>query len=447
MLRIDEGNRFREWRDLIGRFYDNQISQEEIDIWQQDNLNKVINEASEKSTFYFQHFEGAAANLNGRVQLEELPFLSRHDISANSMEMLIRPMKSGGVYLETTGTTQNPVPCPRSSLELFFNISTVSSAVSRLLSDFNCHLEKSALIMGPSDLHATGDVLGGAFMDLDFTIFKAWPFSMTVSMDRVIGLVTTYQIEVIVATAGQLQMLCSACKSKGVDVKEDLNVKYIFLMGEILTKEAQSNISRIWCAEVFDFMYASQESGIVGTLADNGRLYVQSLSHICECVEIGGSKRLGYGELGELVVTTILPGKMKPLIRYRTGDSCVLDRRENQYLQSPTIEMKGRISDYLVLGGRKYSPVDIDSSIMGNFKYCIGYKLKIDNEKGKDKVVIDIEFYSGVEQVGIDSLISLWNSYDVDCDVNVVDEMISKNAFTGSAPWKSARIVDSRVDI
>lgn len=452
MLNYDY-NEYNKWKRLLQDFHQNRLSAEWMDSWQNEQLKSVLKNAASHSPFYKRLLGDIDIDSVSARNLHALPFTTKKDLTEQRADIISGPLKTPGIFYETTGTTGKPTPAPRRTMELVRGIASVTEALRRVMPDLIDADYKSVAIMGPSELHATGDVYGSSFMDLGFMVFKVWPFSVKVKMDRLIDILKEYQIEVMMGPWGVLEKLYRVLRSKDIDVKRELNVKYIMVIGEICTKEAERNLSNVWGAKIINFMYASQESSISAMCTEEGNLHLLPYSYIFENIEIGGSNPVPNGTVGELVLTMIQPDCLKPLIRYRTGDTCIIAENNRDRLKSPVIEMLGRISDYLSLGGRMYSPTEIEKSILSHLDHCIGYTLSIRKRNDYDLLVIELELAAGKEDEGIQKIKNYWRDLGVKCAITVNEVAYDPNSviqsfteLTGMVSWKTARILDLRTN-
>ncbi|WP_150266620.1 phenylacetate--CoA ligase family protein [Paenibacillus tepidiphilus] len=435
----------KDYLELLNDFHNHKLDAGDLNAYREEMLHEVFKYVKVHSEYYgtkFKDIDEAEFALNG---LSSLPFTTKADLREAETGILSGKLKDSGYYYETTGTTGKATLCLRNKNDIIRINNSIMEGVKPLLQKVSALSQKAIGIMGPTELHSTGDTIGKIFLDMDYCIFKIWPYSPVVGFKKTLQLLRDHQIEVLLGTPGVVQTLYKASIKYGYAIS-DFNIKVILLIGEMCTAEMQRNIGNIWSADVYNFLYGSQEVGHAAVLAPDRKFYTLPFNYMYEIVEVEGDRLLSSGESGELVLTMIQPNSAKPLIRYRTGDVAILHAHVHNHLGcSQQIEFKGRIKDLITIENKTYYPEDIENIIMRHFNTCIGYQITIDHENGTDRVAIDLEFASPVNSSELNHLQQEWiHTIGGKCQIYAVDELEAIANLGALVSWKSARITDKR---
>ena len=120
-----------------------------------------------------------------------------------------------------------------------------------------------------------------------------------------------------------------------------------------------------------------------------------------EVVDPGTGKPLPYGEVGELVVTTLTKQGI-PLIRYRTGDITRLNPGKCACGRT-TVRMervRGRADDMLIIRGVNVFPSQVEAVLLASREIAPHYQIVIDRKGRMDEMNVHVEvtqeFLAGV---------------------------------------------------
>jgi phenylacetate-CoA ligase len=437
---------FEAYLGYLRSFYNGELSGEFFKNWQNQNLKSVLQYVKANSGFYQEKLKNIDISQITIDSLEMLPFTIKQDLRTVDTDILSQPVKTAGVYYETTGTTGKATPCCRNIFDVIRINNSIKAGVQRLLTEILPLTQKAIGIMGPSELHSTGDTIGNIFMEMGYCVFKIWPYSPVIGYQKTLEILKKYQIEVLLGTPGVIQTLYKACRKYGYDIVRDFNLKFMLLIGEMCTVEMQRNIENIWKVKAYNFLYGSQESGHAAVCCRNKHFHLLPLNYIYEVVEINGARKVPTGVVGEFVLTMIQDNSSKPLIRYRTGDVAVIcEDRNCADIQSPIVDFKGRVKDILELNGNKCFAADIETVIMGNFDNCIGYQINIETRGNEDFVMIELEFAGMVDNEKVSQLKKTWPAkFGTECEITIIQELDAIVNLGALVSWKAARINDLR---
>jgi phenylacetate-CoA ligase len=177
-----------------------------------------------------------------------------------------------------------------------------------------------------------------------------------------------------------------------------LPVERITCGGEPLG-ELRGEIERIWGADVFEIMGASEVApGFLAECEHRTGLHVAALEHFLpELVDPETDEPLEWteGTTGELVMTT-LGREASPVLRYRLGDIVTVVETACPCGRSwPTIHHEGRVDNMLVVRGVNVFPSTVQDVIHEFSTACTGHFRIVKDFEGhstEDPLEIKVEY-------------------------------------------------------
>lgn len=420
------------------------ISAEELSRIQLKRLKSILCHVRNNSPFYqrtLSFLSDADINSLDLNAFRKLPFTTKEDLRAAGHDMASAPLTAAWIYYETTGTTGAATPCPRNEQDSVFNNTPL---ILRYGEIFRTHGQQHIVgVMGPTELHSTGDTFEDVCRSLGHTVVKMWPRSPVVGLDRAVTLIKELKITALVCTPAIAISLARHLHEKG-RAPADLGVKLIFTLGELTTPALLRNIGQVWGSAVYNCMYASQESSILAASDKGGNLCTVPLNVLYEVIDPLTGQVLvpeNAGMTGELVITHLYQGQ-KPLIRYRTGDMVRAWVMDNGRWHIIPI---GRTRDTLTINGRNHCAYDIEAALLDRLEGCLDYHMQVETIAGADQLSITLELAASTEaQNDLESVADAMTSR---LDARVCITVGSTDAVTGTAAmvsWKAARFHDKR---
>ena len=409
----------------------------------------TIRYVRENSAFYRDRLASVDVPANGPISAHELataPFTTKDDLRSELFDVLSQPIDKAWIYYETTGTTGRATPCPRDERDSIVNNTALTLAYEQI---FAQHGENHVVaVLGPTELHSTGDTFGDVLRNLGHTVVKMWPHSPVVGFSRALTLLEQLGVTALVCTPGMAISLAKAARAAGIDLESRLSVRLILTLGELTSPAMLENLGDLWSAKIYNCMYASQESSILAACHADGQLHTVPLNNYYEVIdpdsELPADTTDDGVREGELVITHLYQGS-KPLVRYRTGDMI----RMRTVPGSPVEIMQpiGRVRDRLILGGQRITAYDLEQTLFTHIRGALDYFLFIDEvDGGQDKLTVTIEPKD--EQAGklIDGdaiRAAVRDTFGVLCEV-VLGPMDAITSTGAMVSWKAARMHDRR---
>lgn len=432
------------------RFYSSGWSSAELLVLQLNRVASTLRYVKTNSAFYARLLRDVNLEPAGPItaeQLSRLPFTTKDHLRTELFAVQSQPLDKAWVFYETTGTTGRATPCPRDERDMIVNNTALTLAYEGI---FNQHGDRHVVaVLGPTELHSTGDTFGDVLRNLGHTVVKMWPRSPVVGIARALALLVELEVTAIVCTPGMAITLAKAARKGGLDLKSDFSLRLVMALGELVSPALLDRLGELWGVKFYNCMYASQEASIMAVCQQDKLLHTTPLNNYYEIVDphtgvpvVAESGRVE----GELVVTNLYQGA-KPLVRYRTGDMVRLFEPPVPGQLSQVMEPIGRVRDTLHLASLPVSAFDLEQTLFEQVRGAIDYRLIIDAHNGEDVVTVHLEpvDVSAGESIDIPAIkATVRRRFGVRCEV-VLGPMEAITSTGAMVSWKAARIHDRRL--
>jgi phenylacetate-CoA ligase len=444
-------------RQVLSRhiaFERSEWSEASLAVHQVTQLRATVAHVIHGSPFYQRHLGvalgGQSIDELDLDNVQRLPFTTKDDLRANGLDVLSRPVSSAWIFYETTGTTGRSTPCPRDNVDTTLSNTALTVNYADVLAQ---HRRPQIVgVMGPTELHSTGDAFGEVFRNLGQCVVKMWPHSPVVGFRRALEVMDEIGVTALVCTPGMAMSLARAAIEEGRRPETDFDLDFIMVVGELVSPALLTNIGSIWSTAVYNCMYASQEASIMAAIRGDGRLRTIPLNNFYEVVDPQTGERVkadGSGErVGELVVTHLFQG-CKPLIRYRTGDLVRLQPAAAGVAYPSEIMIPlGRTRDGVRIGPGRYSAYDLEQAVLEDVVGCYGYQIVIDAPDGADMVRVVLEFIDDRAAAAFDTnlyreRLTKFLGLKPHVEVGSLGTIVTTGAMVS---WKASRVHDKRVE-
>lgn len=290
-------------------------------------LSALLNHATTFSDFYRQ-YQGKA--LEYFPVMNKLPLIENHDAIRISDEHI--PGQKGEVFVQkTSGSTGTPLAVPQDTRKRQRRVAEMKFFNHQL--GFRSH-EKL----------------------IHLRTWNKWQSKSVVQMKR--ENIVAYDVKRLADE--DLVNLCSAINSEQcrfmrgyasvfgrlADVAEGLQMKFPTLKLILTTSEAledgvRAKVKSVMGCECVS-QYANEECGILATeriptQETENKMYFNHADYILEVLKMDEDTPAQYGELGRVVLTD-LHNYAFPMIRYDTGDTCVLSEPDEYSHGYPVIK-------------------------------------------------------------------------------------------------------------
>ncbi|BCS53998.1 phenylacetate--CoA ligase family protein [Geobacter sp. SVR] len=353
-------------------------------------LQSVMERVHANVPFYQASFEKAGVkpgDVKSLEDLQALPFTTKQDMRdsypyglfAAPMEEIVRIHASSGTTGKPTvvGYTAKDI---RTWAELMAR-SFVSAGAHK--GDIIHNAYGYGLFTGGLGAHYGAELLGASVIPMSGGNTK-----------KQIMIMQDFGSTVLTCTPSYSLFMAEAAHEEGVDFR-DLKLRVGIFGAEPWSESMRGEIEDKLNLAAIDIYGLSEIMGpgvaIECIQAKNG-LHIWEDHFIPEIIDPDTGQRLGEGERGELVITTITKQGI-PLIRYRTRDitsityePCVCGRTHARITR-----MSGRSDDMLIIRGVNVFPSQIESILVGIEGVEPHYLLIVDRRDNLDTLEVQVE--------------------------------------------------------
>lgn len=342
------GKVYYEYLDFLSEF-DNWNIEQKLD-FQLEELVKFIKYAVNHSKFYNKLYDGIDINsISSLEDLKKLPIVDKEMLRKNIDDVFTLP-HTGAVEGHTGGTTGKSLVVLFTSEDMMKRMAMLDHFKARV--GFKHRKMKRATFNGkhiipPNQRKKVFWRYNASCKQMIYSSFHLNEDNMKYYVDS-LNKFKPHAID---------GFFMSMCDVAGYIERHNIELEFtpvaIFPTSETLTKSGRELLERVFKCKVYD-QYASSEGAPFVTECNKQILHVELASGVFEHFE----------EESDEVLVTSFTTHGTPLIRYRIGDSMVLNEMDNNCkcsLESPVVqEIKGRKLDFLYTKDRaKVSVVNI----------------------------------------------------------------------------------------
>lgn len=401
-------------KELVDKYF---YEGNDVDIWDyemteayhKEAMWSVINHLKNNNLHYKEALADCNWNSIEEVEYEKIPFLTKEELRKDPWMLLSVPKKEISLIHVSTGTTGGkPIYMAHTLPDLYdFDLAPRYKAL------FNHYCtEDVAFVALPYEMSSAGLSFHKVFQFQERTIVapvgKGGFYSVP---EKTLDMMLDLGATILITTPSYAILLAECAKEKGFNVKDKIKLKAFWLTGEGASDALRKRIEKLWGCKATTF-YGTLECGSVGMECDRQNGYHLSSAHVVvDIVDPDTGKKLEPGEIGEIVITTLLHEGM-PMLKYKTQDIGYIDDTPCSCgCKAPRLFLRGRLVDQFVIDGKEYSPFYIEEHLMRNPEVGNWYKfvprdayLEIQVEPGEgitgneevaDKIAGKIEFATG----------------------------------------------------
>ncbi len=366
------------------------MPREALEAIQLRRLKTTLDRAYATVPFYRDSFKAAGitpSDIKSLKDLGNLPFTTKQDLRDNyPFGMFAVPMDTVVRIHASSGTTGQPTVVGYTARD----INTWATLMARSLvaggasqKDIIHNAYGYGLFTGGLGVHHGAEKLGASVIPVSGGNTK-----------RQIMIMRDFKPTVITGTPSYVLHLAEVAKEMGVAMGE-LSLKYGVFGAEPWSENMRQELERNLNISAVDIYGLSEVLGpgvsIECREAKKG-LHIFEDHFIAEIIDPNTGKVLPYGEIGELVFTS-LTKEAFPVIRYRTRDitslnpePCICGRtfvRMNR--------VSGRSDDMLIIRGVNVFPSQIESVLMETSEVAPHYQLVVDRKDNLDTLTVRVE--------------------------------------------------------
>lgn len=224
-----------------------------------------------------------------------------------------------------------------------------------------------------------------------------------------LDIIADYRPAAIITTPSYALTLATAARDCGFDLKS-CGVKTLLISGEPYPPSRRRRIEEDWGIPGGAIEFAGITEGgpmyLAGECRHQAGMHLYEDMIITEIVEVGGTRPVAAGELGELVCTTLDQRVMGTSFHYRTGDlvaytdePCACGRTLRRISG-----IQGRADDMVKIRGVNIFASAIEDVIRKVPALSDDFMLVIERRNNSDEVTVEVEPVAGVEAAQGDGL-------------------------------------------
>jgi len=363
---------------------------EDLQAIQLDRIQTVVNSVYEKVPYYKKTFDEHGIRPQDITRLEDvpkLPFTGKEALmDSYPFGLFAVPMKQVVRLHASSGTTGKQKVIGYTKRD----IRTWSTLIARIVSMAGVTDEDVVQICFGYGLFTGGFGLHYGIEKVGATIIPA----STGNTERQIAMMQDFGTTALVATPSYALYMAEVFEEMGVDPSR-LNVRVGLFGGEPCTENMKKEIEQRWQMRATD-NYGLSEVGGPGVAGEcecsEGMMHINEDHFYPEIINPETGESLGYGEVGELVLTA-LTKEAFPIIRYRTRDLTMLVEEPCKCGRT-TVRMKKvtqRADDMLIIRGVNVYPAQIEGVIMETDGIGPHYQLVVTKKGYLDDLEVQVE--------------------------------------------------------
>ncbi|MDP4180915.1 MAG: phenylacetate--CoA ligase [Bacillota bacterium] len=368
-------------------------TRKDMEALQLQNLKEIVTRAYENVPFYRNKFDAIGLKPEHIVTLkdiEKIPFTTKLDLRDNYPYSLFAvPMKQIVRIHASSGTTGKPIVVgyTRKDLENW------NECVARLIVAAGGNDEDIAQVVFGYGLFTGGFGLHYGLEKVGISVVPA----SSGNSERQLMLLQDFGSTIIVGTPSYVLHLSEIAEEIGI-TREKHKLRLGLFGGEGHTPEMRAQIEKRWGILATENYGLSEivGPGVAGECIHQCGMHINEDHFYPEIIDSESGKTLGYGERGELVLTTLTKEGI-PMLRYRTKDITVLNPDTCKCGRN-TVRMNkvlGRTDDMLIIRGVNVFPSQIESVLVGMEHIGPHYQIIVTKKGYMDAIEVLVELTNG----------------------------------------------------
>ncbi|WP_077533083.1 phenylacetate--CoA ligase family protein [Massiliimalia massiliensis] len=362
-------------------------SREQIKAWQDERLVKTVKHVYEHVPYYRNLMEQKGVSpddIKSTDDLHKLPFLTKDDLrEAYPYGLLAVPLEDAVRIQSTSGTTGRRVVAfyTQHDLDLW------EDCCARAIMAAGGTKEDVVHVCYGYGLFTGGPGLNGGSHKVG---------SLTLPMssgntERQLQFMCDLGSTILCCTPSYAAYLGETICERGL--QDEIKLKAGIFGAEAWSQEMRRDIEQKLHIKAYDIYGLTEISGpgVSFECSEQTGMHINEDHFIAEIIDPVTGEVLPDGEKGELVFTCITKEAF-PLIRYRTRDICVLNRKPCSCGRTHVKMSKpmGRSDDMLIVKGVNVFPSQIETVLL-NKGYPANYQIIVSREHNSDKLEVQVE--------------------------------------------------------
>ena len=361
---------------------------EELKKLQSEKLVKQVKHVYENVPYYRDLMDKKGVkpeDINGIEDLHKLPFLSKNDLrEAYPYGLLAKPLKDCVRIQSTSGTTGKRVV----AFYTKYDIDLWEDCCARAIVAAGGTNEDVCQVAYGYGLFTGGPGLNGGSHKVGcLTLPMSSGFT-----ERQIMFMTDLKATILCCTPSYAAYIGETLKEMGY-TPDQIPLKAGIFGAEPWTEEMRRNIEETLGIKAYDIYGLTETTGpgVSFECEEQTGMHINEDHFLAEIIDPETGEVLPEGSKGELVFTS-LDKEAFPLLRYRTRDICVLNRKPCSCGRT-FIKMSkpmGRSDDMLIIRGVNVFPSQIETVLL-NEGYQPNYQIIVDRANNTDTFEVIVE--------------------------------------------------------
>ncbi len=390
------------------------MSRHELEKLQLERLRQQTQYVYDQVPLYrtrFQEAGVAPADVKSLADLSKLPFTSKNDLRDNYPYGLMAVPLSAVVRVHaSSGTTGKPIVAPYTARDIDHWSTLMARSLTSagvLHGDIIQNAYGYGLFTGGLGFHYGGERVGATVIPASVGNTK-----------RQIMLISDLGATVIACTPSYALVLAEAGQEMGINLTST-QLRIATCGAEPWTEKMRAEIEAKVGVSAIDF-YGLTEiigPGVACECQCKCGMHIWEDHFLAEIVDPTMGNPLPYGQLGELVLTTLTKEAL-PMIRFRTRDLVTLypetcDCGRTLVRMS---KVQGRTDDMLIIRGVNVFPSQIEGILLSIEGVEPHYQIIVDRERHLDAIEIWVEVSESVFSDEVRGLENLENKVRAEMD-------------------------------
>ncbi len=361
---------------------------EDIKKLQSEKLVKQVKHVYENVPYYRNLMDKKGItpdDIHGIEDLYKLPFLSKADLrEAYPYGLLAKPLKDCVRIHSTSGTTGKRVVAfyTQNDVDLWEDCCARAIVAAGGTDEDVCQVAYGyGLFTGGAGLH------GGSHKVGCLTLPMSSGFT-----ERQIQFMTDLNATILCCTPSYAAYIGETLKEMGY-TPDQIPLKAGIFGAEPWTEEMRHGIEKTLGIKAYDIYGLTETSGpgVAFECEEQTGMHINEDHFIAEIIDPETGEVLPEGSKGELVFTS-LDKEAFPLLRYRTRDICILNRKPCSCGRTLIKMCKpmGRSDDMMIIRGVNVFPSQIETVLL-NQGYQPNYQIILDRANNTDTFEVNVE--------------------------------------------------------
>ncbi|MBP3950806.1 phenylacetate--CoA ligase family protein [Bacillus suaedae] len=383
-------------RFFNGSVHPDKMSEKQIEQYQLTSIKEIVKKAYEKSELYRQKLDGVNVHPRDIKQLSDLtklPFLTKEELRGNPYILLTCDKKDIALVQVSTGTSGGE----EIYMMYTWNDYYLHDLAPRYPDLFEVDPGDVCLNALPYEMSAAGLAFHKTFMEgCEATVIPAGKGGAYSAPKKTVKLLRDLRPNVVITTPSWAMLLAEEAESQNFELSE-LQLKKLWITGEGCSPAFRERLEKRWGATA-NFFYGSLECGVLGIECDDHDGYHVTQAHaLIEIVDPESGEVLDEGEIGEIVVTSMLRYDT-PIIRFRTGDIGYVDSEQCSCgVTLPKFHLRGRVSDQIRYNGTTLSPFYLEEFLMREPDIGDWFEFVVKKDEDNESIKVRCELADDVE--------------------------------------------------